>query len=56
MGNWGIPQHSESDLDLYKVSGAQLGIKTRNCVLCLCSGGGGDEAIGKHFQTDGGVD
>lgn len=41
----------ESDLDLYKVFGAQLGIKIRNCVLCLCSGGEGDEVTGKHFQT-----
>lgn len=47
----------ECDWDLYEVSGAQLGIKIRNYVLYLCSGGGGgDELTGKHFQTDGGVD
>lgn len=47
----------ECDLDLYEVSGAQLGIKIRNYVLCQCSGGGGgDELTGKHFQTDGGED
>lgn len=33
------PVLQECDLDLYEVSGAQLGIKIRNYVLCLCSRG-----------------
>lgn len=35
----------ECDSDLYEVSGAQLGIKIRNYVLCLCSGGGGGDEL-----------
>lgn len=50
-----VPQ--KYDWDLYEVSGAQLGIKIRNYILCLFSGGGGgDELSGKHFQTDDGAD